>query len=662
MKKNEKLYKIIIIFVISVLFEIFICNFTFFKSLFYKPYIVPDSDIVTNMDLEKGKTVEDSYIEILNINKKINNIYIDINYPEEYILDINATDKGNKLYFSLPSRQVTNSVKKSKYINFNLSGKSKKLKLKFSFLENENITVNKIVINSNVPMMFNVIRCVLVFSILLFVYLFRSKSVLYKINLNSYKFKKQLLILIIVFNILIFSIIGIKSLFSYNDHDKPVFYGDLADMVIKGEVSLKDNLNNSEKLLNKMDNPYDTKLRDKLIVNDKQKNYLWDYAFYKGKYYVYFGVVPAVLFFVPYKLLFNSYLSIHFLIYLCIIFTVIGISLLLYQMINKYYKDCSVGVFILLDFLLTYCIGLIYLMKFANSYILPVVCSLMFTVFGLILLCGILKSDKYIKLKLFFGTLCLALVAGCRPNLLVGSFLVIPILYAFYKENKNKIKKEDFIKYFIVFSIPYILVAVGLMYYNYIRFGSVFDFGSNYNLTYSDLTARGFDISRIPLGVWQYLFNPVNFINVFPFITSVPIVTNYMGATTFEPMYGGVFFTTLIFSVCLFLPKLKKIINNKMIYGTCWLMVILGFIVVILDLEMGGILPRYMADFTWLFAFTSVLILLSIENYKFKYKDIFHKVLFVLIFLALIYQFLSMFVEVYLPFYLYVKYLIEFWI
>ena len=141
-KKYTYFYIIGILLLISILFEIFVCNFNYFKSLFYKPYIVPSSDIVTNLDLENGKAVNDSYIEILNINKKINNMYIDISYPDEYGLKIYATDEGNELYFPLPDREITNSVKKSKYINFNLSGKSEKIKLQFGFLENENVTIN----------------------------------------------------------------------------------------------------------------------------------------------------------------------------------------------------------------------------------------------------------------------------------------------------------------------------------------------------------------------------------------------------------------------------------------------------------------------------------------------------------------------------------------
>ena len=54
--------------------------------------------------------------------------------------------------------------------------------------------------------------------------------------------------------------------------------------------------------------------------------------------------------------------------------------------------------------------------------------------------------------------------------------------------------------------IPFIIVGLGLMYYNYIRFDSPFDFGANYNLTTNDMTLRGFNIDRIFLGIYYMLF------------------------------------------------------------------------------------------------------------------------------------------------------------
>lgn len=660
--KSSHIYKILIFLAVSVLIEIFICNFNFFRTLSYKPIEIPTNNIKTNMDLKNEKTVDNSYIEILGINKEIKNIFIDIDYYGNYDIQTYATDQGNKLYFQLSDREVNNAIEKSKYMTLNLNGKSEKIKFIFSFVGNQYFHINKITINSSIPLLFNIARCFLIFLIMIFIYFLRSKSSWYKIKLSDFKYKSLLLILLIIFNISAFSIIGYKAIVSYNKGELDT-YNILAKSIKEGKFYFKDT-NNSEEILNKMKNPYDTILREK-IFQEKNKTYLWDKVFFKGKYYIYFGVVPAVLFFIPFNLIFHSYLSTAFIDYLGIIATIIFSSLLLYQLVKKFYKKCSIGTFTLLNLLLIYCSGLIYLMKSPTQYTLPTIYSLMFSFLGLNLWCGILKSNKLIKSKMFFGSLCLALVAGCRPQLILTSALIIPILISFYQENKTKLKNKDYIKYFITIAIPYITIAILLMYYNYIRFKSPFDFGSNYNLTNNDLTARGFKLARIPIGLVIYLFNPMNFQNVFPYITVTQFSSNYMGYTMYSTNFGGLFFTTMIYSLTLFLPKFKKVINNKITYYSCWLTVILAFIIVILDIEMGGIATRYSTDFTWLYSLATIIILLSLENLNFKHKEIYHKILFILISLALIYQFFFIFVNInntqrFLE--IYVKYLIQFWL
>ncbi|HRL03334.1 MAG TPA: hypothetical protein PKX81_00255, partial [Gemmiger formicilis] len=48
-----------------------------------------------------------------------------------------------------------------------------------------------------------------------------------------------------------------------------------------------------------LDNPYDAGARDAAQINDIH----WDHAFYNGRYYVYFGIVPCLLFQLPFEAL-----------------------------------------------------------------------------------------------------------------------------------------------------------------------------------------------------------------------------------------------------------------------------------------------------------------------------------------------------------------------
>ena len=51
-----------------------------------------------------------------------------------------------------------------------------------------------------------------------------------------------------------------------------------------------------------MANPYDFFARRGLAASDGHQ-FIWDHAYFNGRYYCYFGVVPALLTFVPYQLI-----------------------------------------------------------------------------------------------------------------------------------------------------------------------------------------------------------------------------------------------------------------------------------------------------------------------------------------------------------------------
>ena len=65
------------------------------------------------------------------------------------------------------------------------------------------------------------------------------------------------------------------------------------------------------------------------------------------------------------------------------------------------------------------------------------------------------------------------------------------------KNVKSKNKKEV-IKELIAVMIPYITVGLALMYYNYIRFDSIFEFGAKYQLTINNMAKLGSRLYTIP--------------------------------------------------------------------------------------------------------------------------------------------------------------------
>ena len=73
----------------------------------------------------------------------------------------------------------------------------------------------------------------------------------------------------------------------------------LADSMLNGHLYI--DYDDIDENLLKMENPYDTDARKEQNVRVH-----WDNAFYNGHYYMYFGVAPVILTFIPYNISRNT--------------------------------------------------------------------------------------------------------------------------------------------------------------------------------------------------------------------------------------------------------------------------------------------------------------------------------------------------------------------
>ncbi len=623
---------------ISLVLETTIFNYRHYESLIFKNNTKVDFKLITE---EKS-----TYIEIKNINKKVNNIYLDITSPEKLGLKttIFLTDEANNLYYKAGTHTYLNFIKNSNYIRIHTSGKSNNIKIEIKPINvsdktkskiNKNFKINEIKINEKVPILINNVRLILCFIISLVLLIVFKKSNLYDIKFNSKKAKLLYLILIIL------SSIAVIKISTYNKYTNSVTqmnynlsqYKNLAEALKEKHFYL--NLPVSDKLL-ALDNPYDRNLRNSEL--EAGKDYYWDYAFYNNKYYSYFGVVPCLLTYLPYFLITGSHLPNNIGVSLSVIFLIISCFYLLYQIINKYFNKTSMIHYLILTMFLILTSGITLALSDVIFYYIPIIFGISFACLGL----GFyLKSTSYDKLKikyLFLGSLCMALIAGCRPQLLLSSFFAIPIFWKYFK-NKELFSKKS-LKETLIFIVPFIIIAIFLMYYNYARFNSPFDFGANYNLTTNDMTKRGIVFDRVFLGLYSYLFETARINVIFPFIHGHHIATSYIGITINERMFGGYFFTNIICLLSLFILKFKNMIKNKPLYHIALLSPIFAIIIIIADTQMAGILARYICDFAWLFTLSTIIIILTLlkEN---KLNKTIKNLIIVLIFLAIVLNILN---------------------
>lgn len=622
MLKNKVIKIVLVCLLISIFLEIFVFNFRFFSSLGNKSVDLTDSIVYHKVKVKKGivtfDDIENGYIEIKNIDKVAKNIKLNFSNVSGYgYLDykIYATDEGNKNYYALPNRYLYPNIEKSKYITLDLIGKVKDIKIMFDDNEKPfSFKLNGISINEKVPVDISFTRLLLVFMMLFIIYIIRPKSEFYKYKID-FKNKSQV-------GIILGTVVGIALAFLYIVNISPVFkdvafntskdnnnnqYYYLAEAFAKGKVTLS----KPSKVLENMKNPYD--FNERMELSKKYGVFwLWDHCYYKGKYFVYFGAVPVVLAYLPYYLITGTHLYNYVLAYIIMVITVIGIALLLKEIVKRYFKNIPFLLYLILLVFISFSSN--FLLQNTSVYTIPVAFSFMFTYFGLYFMISSIDEKKLNTFKIFLGSLCMALVAGCRPQFLIGSFLLIPIFWKSVFVDKTLFSKKS-IKQTLAFIFPYVVIASLIMYYNYIRFGSIVDFGANYNITNNDMTKKGFKLDRIGFGLFTTLFQPPVIKAVYPFLYKSDVINNYMGFTNCEPYYGGLLVTNLSLWLGLFFFKFKKFLP-KVIYYMCLVSVIGGLLVLIFDIEASGVFPRYSLDYAWLFILPTIFVVMGLFNSK----------------------------------------------
>lgn len=582
--------------------------------------------------------------EVTDISLDIKNLFVGIGVVNSegeaipYTVKIEATDDANALYItSMPSRKVYSGS--SQYIPMQLRGTTDKLRITItpdSSVEAQ-MYVYSITANSPKPFDLNMGRMLLVFAVAFLLYLISPSSPAHKIKLSDSGGQFCITTLVAAIEILmIFLIISSSSHYLYIISRHQAQYQELACSFLNGHLYLEEEV---PQFLLEMENPYDYALR-----YSQGKYFYWDAALYNGRYYVYFGVVPCLLTYLPYHMLTGKDLPNDIALFIFAILFIISCFVLVKQVIKRYFPNISISYvsYLIISLLIINGSGLLFMASYADMYSVPIMAALAFTVCGLSLWLSALNNKKLRGLKLALGSLCMALVAGCRPNLLLFSALAIPFfigeIIPAYKE--KRIFKRTSVTNAIAFALPYIVVAAGMMWYNYSRFDSPFDFGANYNLTTNDMTSRGFVWDRMLPAAYSYLFQLPKMTATFPFIRFADFDTSYMGVTIRESTYGGIFACSPLLLLIFVIPFIKKFLKKDKVYAPILILAAIGIITPLLDAQFAGILQRYFADFSLMLYLSATMILLAIINNvkEDKHRYVIRIGLFVCVIAMVIYQ------------------------
>lgn len=631
MKKKKLRHSIFFLFgiILAILIEVFGFNYRFWLSCGNKAYTQEyqlGSGLTESGNAsiwEVADTLE-AYIEIADVNQKVDYLYIDVVNRDKdggivpAKMTLWATDEGHSGYYNLGTVSTYPTVKKSQYVRIHTYGELQDLKICLDSQKAGSVEIHEIIINATVPIMFSVGRFFVIFMAFLVLWFFRPGSEIYKWKFGEQKKGRRILtcIVLLINTVVFVLLVQVNDTFMNPPWQHHAQYAMLAESFAEGRADL---MIEADEALNAMDNPYDTSLRQQ-VASDAP----WDIAYYEGKFYVYFGLVPELVFYFPYYMITGEAFPTYIGILLCAIAVLFGVFYLMAKIIKRWFPKTSVGVYLLLSLIMANGVGTLQILLDSRFYCLPVIMAIAFTIWGLAFWIGAAdswqgelvaeKRRNRTEMLLFAGSLCMALVAGCRPQFLLGSFFCIFLFWRLLQED-GKILSGNNIKKAVCFALPYVFVAAMLMYYNYIRFESPFDFGANYNLTTNDMTSRGFEWGRIPDGIYMYLLQLPNLSCIFPYVKEASYNSGYIGQVIRESMFGGVIFTHIFVWLLALTGKAKAKLKEKGLLRWTVVSALFSVVIVIADTQMAGILSRYYCDFIWLLTLPAVFVALQLwEN------------------------------------------------
>ena len=648
---KHALSRIVIVAFCAFLLETFVFNMNYFRSAGYDPVNLEDRITLDANDTGTSEfglghseqfkfTESNTAIDFYDLNKVVHNIHLDFDNSQsaqDLKVKISFTDAAHETYFStteytfgVPEVDVSTYSEQSQYLYLESSGTIQNLRIEIASDDaSYPVVLNTVVINERQPFEFNSLRYLLTFAVLLLLYVFRPGSSIYRCQVREHpRFSRAVIVFATaceVFCLTAYLLLGSNQVGiatanynsgSWDGHsivntykvggENAQQYAELAKAMSDGQLYLEDD---PPQWLVDMDNPYDKGARDEL-QKQTGESYLFDVAYYEGHYYVYFGVLPVLLFYLPFYLLTGSSFPTAIGVLLACIMFVLGATALMDRFARHHFRRVSLGLFLLLQMPLVACSGMLYLAKFPTFYSLPIAMALAFTVWGLYFwLHG--RSTEEAAGWYLAGSLCMALVVACRPQFLIFSLLAFPLFWRKFITEKHLFTKKG-IKEFACLIAPYFVVAAGIMMYNRARFGSFFDFGANYNLTVNDMTQRGMNAGRLLPALFAYFLQTPTTTGVFPWLQATTFDTTYLGQTIKEVTFGGILACLPVLWVIAFAkPILSYRIRERSTHtvaSVVMTMLASGLVVACLDAEMAGILQRYTADYSILMLIPAILL------------------------------------------------------
>jgi hypothetical protein len=297
------------------------------------------------------------------------------------------------------------------------------------------------------------------------------------------------------------------------------YYNQLADGFLSGQTSLPEK---PPQALSDLENPYNW-------LNREGIEYLWDATFYKGEYYLYWGMVPALIgaaikLFHPVIIL-DQHLVWGFYI---------GISILMALLFSSMHKHLfpKQPAWLILPF--TWISGaampMLWLTTRPSVYETAIASGQFFLMLGIYAIFQALWTDKKPSGWLILAGFAMGAAVNSRFSLVITVFWFAGFVAIYWYKNRKYFPISWF-QAMLCFFVPLAIWAAALLGYNYLRFGDIFEMGHRYQLNGPGMPSeydQVMSLQYILPSMYSYLIRPLQFeLGTFPYV-SAPFISESM--------------------------------------------------------------------------------------------------------------------------------------
>ncbi len=276
-------------------------------------------------------------------------------------------------------------------------------------------------------------------------------------------------------------------------------------------------------------NPYDMEAGRpyRLILGSP----VFDMSYYKGQLYLYFGVTPALVLFWPYALLTGHYL-LHkeAVVIFCSVGFLTGVWLLC-ALWRRYFAEVSFGVVVAGTLALGLGTGIPVLLEECDFYEVAVSCGYALTMVSLVGIWKAMHEPERGCWWLAGASMAYGLAVGARPNMLFGGVILLVPVVAMWRERRRVWPM------LMAAVVPMAVIGLGLMLYNYLRFGNPLEFGMRYALP-SDPHWQPFSLRYIWFNFRLYFLEAARWSGRYPFIREIAVSPLPAGNWMVEAHFG----------------------------------------------------------------------------------------------------------------------------